>query len=431
MHRFILPALAALVLAHSAVQAEVFTWISTASGTWTNPANWQSVSGSYPQQPGDVAAFTNIMETTAALDVTLPAGVVTCGVVTCAHITNTYRINGAGVNASFLVLTNIADTARIELTGQRASGGASFVFRNCTIVMPHHTLIAAPFYASGITFENTSAWEGNAVVTTRSHMTEMYLLVQAPSPNFKGTVVVAERDLFMRATAALTNAQLIQTVRNTTAYINNRESTTRFPLKLENGTRYRLTSNGANAHEGALLIEGVVTVQADNTLTLSGAASGTGTVTKTGNGAARFTGSITPGASAGILRFTRSAGTLLLGIAGDPVDLNIEVTGAGGVPGTDHSQIIIASLDTALDLANINLAFTGVASGMVTNWFLVGNNIDVSSDFAAVDYGPGKTGEIVKEDNFDGSNDRVGALVIPEPSLALAGLALLLGRRRG
>ncbi|NLF38973.1 hypothetical protein GX586_05970 [bacterium] len=415
--------------------ADVFTWTSTANGNWDDPANWQSVSGGYPQQPGDVASFTNIgLPSTTTLTITLPAGAVTCGVVTCSHVSNSFAFNGASANTSFLVLTNVGDVARIQVTQPRASSGGLFAFRNCTIEFTHPALLQAHL-ASLVFFESSSAWQGDTVVTGRGSSTVQYLRIACPSPNFTGTLVVDQYDAYFRATpAAITNARLVKTVRGTGAYIENRQAPTFFPLKLENGTRYHLTSNGAGSHDGPLTAEGAVAIEADSTLTLSADVSGTGTVAMTGStagtGIARFTGSISPGASVGVLGFNENAGVLELGTAADALDLNIEITGAGGEAGVDHDQIVIQNLDTALNLANLNVAFSGTAPGNVTNWFLVGNSIDTASDFASVDYGPGRTGAIFKEDGFDGVNDRVGAIVVPEPAaIGVALCAVVLCRR--
>ncbi|NLF39513.1 hypothetical protein GX586_08715 [bacterium] len=409
--------------------AEVFTWNNAAGGNWLDSANWDSVSGSYPQQPGDIADFVNLGSvnfTVSIPDVTA----VTCGVIRCAVLSNSVSFIGANMNRSFIVLTNDGGTAGILVNAPRASSGMCFLFNTCTIKFMQPTLLMAK-QASGIEFDGNLVWMGSTVVTTRNEGTaNQYIrMYNNISPNFTGEVVVEYNDLFFRNTIAITNTSLVRA--GGTGYILNRETTTRFPVKLAQGGRYHLTGNGVGTHSGAIIAEGDVRVTTDNTLSLPGGVSGTGTVYMTGSGGtARYTGSVSPGASVGMLGFNEDGGTLQLGITGDNLLLNIEVTGNGGVPGIDHDQLVIQNLGTALDLANLDVAFSGVASGQATNWFLVGNAIDLATDFASVEYGAGVSGTIVKEDSFDGSNDRVGAILVPEPAAALLGLAAVLALRR-
>ncbi|MCX7004179.1 MAG: PEP-CTERM sorting domain-containing protein [bacterium] len=165
--------------------------------------------------------------------------------------------------------------------------------------------------------------------------------------------------------------------------------------------------------------------------TFNGVISGTGTFSQAGDGELRILScAIKPGFSTGILNFHRTKGDFWFATNGAPVTLSIDVNGSGGVPGVNHDQVNVTGLQSGkdVDLANVNVVFSGTGGGAETIWFFTANLIVNGSVLASVSNAPGISSTIV----YDYPGNRVGAIVVPEPAalLALACGALLLGRRR-
>jgi len=167
--------------------------------------------------------------------------------------------------------------------------------------------------------------------------------------------------------------------------------------------------------------------------TFNGVISGTGTFSQAGDGELRILNcAIKPGFSTGILNFNRTKGDFWFATNGAPVTLSIDVNGSGGVPvpGVNHDQVNVTGLQAGkdVDLANVNVVFSGTGGGAATNWFFTANLIVNGSELASVSNAPNLYSTIV----YDYDGNRVGAIVTPEPTalLALAFGALLLGRRR-
>ena len=165
--------------------------------------------------------------------------------------------------------------------------------------------------------------------------------------------------------------------------------------------------------------------------TFNGVISGTGTFSQAGDGELRILScAIKPGFSTGILNFNRTKGDFWFATNGAPVTLSIDVNGSGGVPGVNYDQVNVTGLQAGkdVDLANVNVVFSGTGGGAETIWFFTANLIVNGSELASVSNAPGISSTIV----YAYPGNRVGAIVVPEPAalLALACGALLLGRRR-
>lgn len=194
------------------------------------------------------------------------------------------------------------------------------------------------------------------------------------------------------------------------------------PLVLRTGATLYAINNTTNGIHllNTVTVDGVVTNEYQtHTLSFSylGDVRGTGTVVNYLNGSIntvsnRFLGSISPGFGPGTLTFDEATGVTILGEPGMPVMLNIE----------DGDTLVLTNMGAAVDLANIDVTFLTATAKGTTNWFLYADNGFIN-DFNSINYGI-LTGELVYEAN------RIGAVVVPEPCIALVGLAGLLWSRR-
>jgi hypothetical protein len=138
-------------------------------------------------------------------------------------------------------------------------------------------------------------------------------------------------------------------------------------------------------------------------------------------------GVVAPGTSVGALKLNRATSTaassFLLGAAGDAVELQIEITSAGGVPGTDYDYLELSNNLWAVDLANVDLVVTNSQSGTQTNWFM----------FSSAGYVNNFKSETVNAPAYMivTTATGIGIAIVPEP-LWLGALlsACLLWRRR-
>ena len=132
-------------------------------------------------------------------------------------------------------------------------------------------------------------------------------------------------------------------------------------------------------------------------------------------------------AAAGTLTFDAAGNgaVYLFGLSNSPVELVIDI-GVGGVPGVPYDQVVLQNAP-ALDVSNMTVRFFGGTFTGVTNWFLVANALAASTTFQYVVFDGGTTGAIV----YAYSQNRIGAVVTPEPgALLLAALAVAGHARR-
>ncbi|MEX0774818.1 MAG: autotransporter-associated beta strand repeat-containing protein [Phycisphaeraceae bacterium] len=266
-----------------------------------------------------------------------------------------------------------------------------------------------------------------------------------------GAVTLTGNATFDIANGLSADSQLVQLVVNMSGV--GQSSAGKGITKSGNG---RLNLNAVNTYTGATSVTGG-TLQFSNTggLTTSSINVAAGASVQMNNGAASQTwttkadlsgagtiqmfnatqtlalqgSSISPGDSAGILSIT--GGAVSLGLDGAELSaLTIEVTGTGGVAGTDHDRLEVASAllglastDLIIDLSSLGLAGNDLIGQTLI--IVTANTNFTSVAFASETFSPGWTGDV----NYNNGNITLTNLVgpIPEPaSLALMGLGGLM-----
>jgi hypothetical protein len=188
-------------------------------------------------------------------------------------------------------------------------------------------------------------------------------------------------------------------------------------LVMEDGGRI-LSAAGANGSPSNIVM-GAYTVIGENLhstataakdLEFRGDVHGTGVVRKIGDPTEnRFLGSISPGIGAGTLTLSEEAGTILLGMPSDLLTLNVE----------DGDLLEMINMGSAVDLANIDVVFLEITTPGMTNWFLTADG-GIANQFNSTNFVSGLTGAVI----YDSGNNRVGAVVVPEPIAGVVGIIL-------
>ena len=111
---------AAALLTPAAAAAGTFHWKTDGNGLWTDPANWQWLSGSmgagYPNARDDVAVFSFTI--TDDRIVTLPAGtVITIGKLQIAESSNLTIVSADATNPGRLIFDSSAASATLDVIG--------------------------------------------------------------------------------------------------------------------------------------------------------------------------------------------------------------------------------------------------------------------------------------------------------------------------
>mgnify|MGYP001283983940 CR=1 FL=1 len=437
MRQFVAPIAVACLLAGTLVCTStlaadyVWTNAATAGQEWNVAGNWNP--NGVPNGPGDAAIFHDVDN---VADVQRGIGQsgydVTLGVLRVEAYTNRYSIAidnwwtgremvlySAGGNAKIDVISSNTAGGGGYYGNLRLSTGAGFLrFASDTDVLitnnDAYFVAAVPFSGNG---------------TIRVDGSGEFELPGGESP-YTGTIHLYNRISNLPNDAgALSNAAGIVVHSGSLLNLGGSYSaliTHHAPLVLDGGK----LGNNAGEHCCAN-----VKVTKDSNVspwywvtTFNGTIQGTGTVSQTDPGVFNVIGcTVKPGFSIGVVKFNRSGGDFFFGSNALPAMLNIEIAGAGGVAGADYDQVEITGYQRDLDLAGVSTYISGTGSGMATNWFLVANRILDGSTFNSTSNAAGLSVGYV----YDYDNNRVGAIVMPEPAvaLALAGLALLLRRR--
>ncbi len=155
---------------------------------------------------------------------------------------------------------------------------------------------------------------------------------------------------------------------------------------------------------------------ADDLTVITNLISGSGVLAKTGEGTLHVIGSVAPGSSPGTITFSKDGGALEFGTASDTVQLLIE----------NGDLVVVSNLAAALNLGNVDVKYIGVTTLGETNWFLYSTS-GINGTFNNIDYSS-YSGETM----YDGANNRVGAVVVPEPAAlcVMTVVLLTLTRRR-
>jgi hypothetical protein len=260
--------------------------------------------------------------------------------------------------------------------------------------------------------------------------------IKADSPNYYGSVFChgprASTSYIFYNPNCLTNAARIVLVNNGELRLAAAVSSFTVPLLVSNGVLYVNGVTGATLLMTtnvtvAGVLSNIISGGTGMLLRNAGDVSGDGVIALPLGGSCTniYTGSITPGSSAGrlVLDEYNSAWRLYLGVSGDPVMLNMEVIGNGGVAGIDYDQLELQNMNLDVDLANVEVNFAALNSTSVTNWFLK-SNTQLLNEFSSVT-GTNDKYLVFFGKSADGTS--YGISVIPEPAVVLGALLALGG----
>ena len=113
-------AVALTLLTPAAASAGTFHWKTDGNGLWTDPANWQWLSGStgagYPNGRDDVAVFSFTI--TADRNVTIPSGIIiTIGTLQIAESSNLLIVGAGTTSPGRLIFDSSAASATLDVIG--------------------------------------------------------------------------------------------------------------------------------------------------------------------------------------------------------------------------------------------------------------------------------------------------------------------------
>jgi autotransporter-associated beta strand protein len=354
---------------------------------------------------------------------------VTVGVLHAHNYAGEYLVQTRIGSSGELVFTNPAGTAQLNVS----DGAGTLGFRlqavcvlQQDVYINNNTLLSTQFVPTD--------FRGSAAIHKAGAGTWQ---LGGPQTNYSGTIHIEGGQLHLRApsgmtdrTIALTNAAVHV---HTGASLVVRENVSVFAdLTFESGCSLILSwANGEkNRFAGDISINnttyGTVVFTSNNKLLppeYLGDVRGTGRLVLDGPTVTNlFLGSLSPGASVGILTLVRNTSAAnFLGVPGDLLTLNIDIAGVQGVPGIDYDQLVVSNFNNAVDLSTIDLHVTGSGTPDTTNWILVcrGSALVNGSQFNSTNCPPGLIMDVI----YDYAANQVGVTLVPEPA-ALALLAL-------
>ncbi|NLF38317.1 hypothetical protein GX586_02660, partial [bacterium] len=359
-------------------------------GSWTNELNWMP--NGVPNAPSHIAVLTNYgpMAPGSQFTINLPAAsMLTVGVVRAVNFpSNELYLSGCG-----FVMDNGTNAPVIEVANSADYEG---------LRIPNTLLFAQTLFVSN---QSANIWTvGKDIVSTGTidKWGSGGVFIGGSSSNFSGVLVAHQGSLVTRSNmgrAVLSNA----TIRIASgAQFHLRDSMTVYAdVVAEDGaTVYGAAfDNDSNTFAGEVTITGNVTWSTIWSRPIGtwirGGFVGAGIVTFThSNGVLTnwFQGSISP---AGSLMLRRTTAMILLGSAGDPVELRV---GNGDV-------LSVSNAVSALDLSTIDVAVLDAPPAGDTNWFLTSTS-GITGAFHAVDFG-GNAGVLIYD--YAGNRAGVGA----------------------
>ncbi|NLF40966.1 hypothetical protein GX586_16100 [bacterium] len=415
---FLLVGIVCLV-AGSLYSAEFVAQPSYVNTNWNTPALWDA--GDFPKALGDVAIITNVYigNTTGARSIGLNiAATVSALRVLGATPSNTYVQISDNYTGNRLYMQSSSGNAQIEGGGYTIHSWGSELSVPLVLVSDTDLRVTTnKIFMLGKSLYGTADLHlyiprGGGLLAMR---------VDA-SPGYSGTVYAeqsaGERILVETQVYMLTNATIV--IRTGATLLVATVARLGAEMRMEPGSRMESYYGRNTSNEAPLVILGgtVTNGTRDNAfMVFRGDVSGTGVLVKVNTGTTGtnyFTGSISPGLSAGTLTMDEKQGTTRIGMPGAPVTLNIE----------DKDQLELLSMDEAVDLANVRVRFLTSTEQGTTNWFLTCTS-NVVNTLNGIEYAPGLTGSVFYE------ADRVGAVVVPEPAaLMLGALAVFAAIKR-
>ena len=423
---------AALVTALACLNlfATEYVWTNTASSPqeWNTPGFW--VPAGTPQL-GDAVVLTDFYDS----------------------VTSSRRINQSGYSVTTTAIRVLAPTNIYEITVDNWWGGNAMLLKapsgNAEITIKAFGNTDPGGYWGNLritTGNGKMVFESDTDVTVTGNTTTVYLVTPLPlagnatlNKHGNGRWVIENGASSYSGTINLYNGQI--SLGNNAGILTNATAIVVHPGgKLSMGTQHialqqydaPVVLNGGLMQNdaGERHIRNVTLTASSSVdpawwrLTFNGTIQGTGTLSVVANGTVSIFGAnIKPGFSIGVLNFHRTGSDFYFTSNAAPTTLHIEVSGAGGVPGVDHDQVNVTGLqaERPVDLANLNVSFSGTGGAAATNWFFTANQIVNGSTLGSVSFASGMSGTVV----YDYASGKVGAVVIPEPALALACAALL------
>jgi len=418
--------LAALLGMALSVSAATYTW-NAGTADWTNMLSWTPSSG-YPSATGDEALLPQQAAATYTINLQ-PGNAVTVGVIRMTSEANqSYRIFNpvSSTTRSDIYLDNSSGNARIEMLtsagngkltidGQAAARHRMYFMDDVDIVVSNGSA------GEDVDVLRTLFYGTNRTINKYGAGTLRMFYTNTDGTGLDNCLFRIHEGEFVYARNNVTPNCTIEMMPGTTLYYRYLNVGHRGDLILRNNTTMRAGANGvATDQQGNIMIDGAVEMEvfAGNTVVeVQGTLSGTGTVTKTGVQTNYFVGPISPGASAGTIIIDESEGAVLFSNGTDLAELQVE----------EGDMLVLQNFDSPLDLSTMDVLFlTPMFPGPTTNWFLTCDS-GIANTFNSVNYTNGLTGTVI----YDVGNNRVGAVVIPEPVAALAAVfALLYAARR-
>jgi hypothetical protein len=414
------PADTATVFVTSCENDAVYVWTNMLTGEqqWDAPGNWSP--NGVPNTPGAVVVFTNLGQARAVYPINVPSSV-TVGVVRLMQLTNSYDFRFGTI-----VFRNGQGGARIEGVRTLSGGYTRSLNTPQTIYeVPH--LLVEDYSGFMVWAEGGLAGSGTIVVTNSTGIE-----IGGTSHLFDGRIVVCNGALvgIRSGPEFLVNANAQVIIRNGGLFRVNSRADTHASYLLDGGGQLLVASGGQlSQHYGDICVSGgaprIATTQNDNSRGLMhGTLYGEGTLqcdARKPMNSNVFVGAIAPGFSVGTLAFDElSEFGLVLGTPDDHVVLEIDINAVS------NDVVTCTSMDQALDLTTIEAQFSvqSFTPEGVTNWFLSSDG-GVAGTFAAVSTTMGNAYPV-----YDYANNRVGVVVTPEPTAALAAAFALFSAAR-
>lgn len=427
----LLAVLTLMVLTASGARAATYTLLPVNANTnWYHPI-WDI--GSYPKAADDVAVISNanVSFPTTSLSISLGMSI-TVGVIrTAGTTTNVPWVTISSDSGSVLYFQSSDGRAVVEAAGMNAGSWQLHLNSRMTLLSDLEArcvsnkifMFGSGAYdiagASNLYLRNLATGSGSyGTFDTR----------MPASPNFTGELHLEGRPYVSVGHDAannryiMTNA-LVIVEPGTALLLRSYVSNLGYRVVCRSGSTLQAHVNQPANFRTPVEIHGWVT----NTVwaggfafNLRGDVSGTGTIFRLGQWARMtncYVGSVSPGLSGpGTITFMSSlaaggttsawANALLLGEAGDPLQLVIE----------DGDQVIVTNRGEVLNLALLDVTFLTTTLQGTTNWFLQSGDGFAGGAFNSVDWGI-FNGYCVS--NVAGMENYIGAVVVPEPALLL------------
>jgi hypothetical protein len=406
--------------------ATTYTWDSAVDGNWADQNNWSPSTG-YPNSPADEAEFRELDLTNVTVTITVP-NAVTVGVIRAENFSNTFALTGGKIVMTNSTTTNAVISTYFDSKYHQARTYALDIASQMEFLQD--TVLEVDLWSHfGGKVRQTGAISGMGHVQlfNAGHTgSGVYVLDEGGVSTFAGVFETVSGAFELRSDA-MANAREIRVSGGSFSVFGSQSAKVRFAK-----TGGSCPGGGVGTSTGEWIVETNITYTVWTTRTMSGTVRGHGKVTTGGNNWLQIRGQVHPGLSIGVLELA-DGGNSHLDVAGGvnpPMELHVEIDGAGGVAGVDHDQLVVTDLESDLNLSNIAVSVSGIASGSyVTNWIVTaGGPNGLTNEFRSVEH---TNGLYTVATVYDYGNKRAGVIVIPEPAVALAGVfALLLVARR-